>query len=125
MVLAQAGLETALRNLVDRSAIPVRLTAAISGRLPREVEATTYYIVSEALTNATRHSGADVVTVEVQQVAEGLRVAVADDGCGGARQRTGSGLEGLADRVAAVGARLTIESPVGRGTHIRTVLPCV
>jgi len=125
MVLTQAGLETALRNLADRSPIPVRLTAAISGRLPREVEATTYYIVSEALTNATRHSGADVVTVEVEQIAEGLRVAVGDDGCGGARHRTGGGLEGLADRVAAVGARLTIESPVGRGTELRTVLPCV
>ncbi len=125
MVLSQAGLATALRNLADRSAVPVRLTAAISGRLPRDVEATTYYIVSEALTNAARHSGADVVTVQIEQVAEGLRVAVGDDGCGGARHRPGGGLEGLADRVAAVGARLTIESPVGQGTHIRTVLPCV
>ena len=124
MVLTQAGLDAALRMLADRSAIPVRLTVAIPGRLSREVEVTAYYIVSEALTNAARHSGADVVTVEVAKVVEGLRVGVSDDGCGGARQRDGSGLEGLADRVAAVGARLTIESPLGGGTRIRTVLPC-
>lgn len=124
MLLTQAGLDAALRMLADRSAIPVRLTVAIPGRLSREVEVTAYYIVSEALTNAARHSGADVVTVEVAKVVEGLRVGVSDDGCGGARQRDGSGLEGLADRVAAVGARLTIDSPVGGGTRIRTVLPC-
>ncbi|HVR31659.1 MAG TPA: histidine kinase [Acidimicrobiia bacterium] len=124
MVLTQAGLDTALRMLADRSAIPVRLTVAIPGRLSREIEVTAYYIVSEALTNAARHSGADVVTVEVARVVEGLRVGVSDDGCGGARRRHGSGLEGLADRVAAVGARLTVDSPVGGGTRIRTVLPC-
>ncbi|MGH3716697.1 MAG: histidine kinase [Micromonosporaceae bacterium] len=124
MVLTQAGLETALIMLADRSAIPVRLNVALAGRLPREVEVTAYYVVSEALTNATRHSGAEVITVEVAKVAEGLRVRVSDDGCGGARQRDGSGLQGLADRLAAVGATLTIDSPVGGGTQIRTVLPC-
>lgn len=124
MLLTQAGLDAALRMLADRSAIPVRLTLAIPGRLSREIEVTAYYIVSEALTNAARHSGAEVVRVEVAKVAEGLRVGVSDAGCGGARQRHGSGLEGLADRVAAVGARLTIDSPVGGGTRIWTVLPC-
>ena len=124
-LLSQAGLDPALRMLADRSAIPVRLTVALPGRLSREVEVTAYYIVSEALTNAARHSGAGVVAVEVVKVGQGLEVEVSDDGCGGAEQRAGSGLEGLADRVAAVGAVLSIDSPVGGGTRIRTVLPCV
>ena len=124
MVLTQAGLEDALRMLADRSTIPVRLTVALAGRLPRDVEATAYYVVSEALTNAARHSHAEVVTVQVAKVADGLQVGVSDDGCGGARPGDGSGLQGLADRLAAVGATLTIDSPVGGGTRIRTVLPC-
>ena len=65
MVLAQSGLEPALGTLADRSAIPVRLHVALAGRLPSDVEATAYYVVSEALTNAARHSGASVVVVEV------------------------------------------------------------
>lgn len=123
-VLTEAGLEVALRMLADRSAIPVRLAVRVAGRLPREVEATAYYVVSEALTNAARHSGGEVVTVEVAEVAQGLQVLVNDDGRGGARPGHGSGLQGLADRLAAVGATLTIDSPAGGGTRIRTVLPC-
>jgi signal transduction histidine kinase len=124
MVLSQAGLEAAVRMLADRSAIPVRVTIGLAGRLPREVEATAYYLVSEALTNAARHSGAEVVTVEVVEIAQGLHVGVSDDGRGGARPDDGSGLQGLSDRLAAVGATLTIDSPIGGGTRIRTVLPC-
>ncbi|MGH3645650.1 MAG: sensor histidine kinase [Micromonosporaceae bacterium] len=124
MVLAQAGLEAALGALADRSTIPVRLRVTVERRLPREVEATAYYLVSEALTNAARYSAAGVVTVEVATVGDGLRVAVADDGRGGARPGAGSGLQGLADRLAALGARLELDSPSGGGTRIRTVLPC-
>ena len=124
MVLSQAGLETALRMLADRSAIPVRITVSLAGRLPREIEATAYFVVGEALTNAARHSGAAVVTVEVATVAQELRVLVSDDGRGGARPGDGTGLQGLADRLAAVGATLTIDSPVDGGTRIRAVLPC-
>jgi signal transduction histidine kinase len=125
MVLAEYGLEAALAALADRSAIPVRLWVSVDGRLPREIEATAYYLVSEAITNAARHSEASVVTVEV--VATGgdeLRIVVADDGRGGARPGAGSGLQGLADRVAALGARLELDSPSAGGTRIRTVLPC-
>ncbi len=89
-----------------------------------EVEATAYCVVSETLTNAARHSGAEVVTVEVAEVAEGLQVRVSDDGRGGARPGEGSGLQGLAGRLAAVGATLEIDSPVGGGTRIATVIPC-
>ncbi|HJQ89882.1 MAG TPA: histidine kinase [Propionibacteriaceae bacterium] len=124
MVLTQAGLEAALRVLADRSALPVRVSVYLGGRLPREIEATAYYIVSEALTNAARHSGAEVVTVEIAEIGQGLQVRISDNGRGGARLDDGGGLQGLADRLAAVGANLTIDSPVGGGTRIRTVLPC-
>ncbi|RPF39229.1 histidine kinase [Streptomyces sp. TLI_185] len=124
MVLAQSGLEPALAALADRSAIPVRLRLADAGRLPRDVEATAYYVVSEALTNAARYSGASVVVVDVAPVDSGLCVEVTDDGCGGARPGTGTGLQGLADRLAALGGDLQVDSPSGGGTRIRAVLPC-
>ena len=125
MVLAQSGLEPALGTLAERSALPVRLHVAVAGRLPGTVEATAYYVVSEALTNAARHSGASVVRVDVTSVEGGLRLEVTDDGRGGARAGSGSGLQGLADRLAALGAELRVESPPGGGgTRLSTVLPC-
>ena len=125
MVLVESGLEPALGALADRSPIPVRLHIAVPGRLSSDVEAAAYYVVSEALTNAARHSGASVVVVDVASVDGGLRVEVTDDGCGGARPVIGSGLEGLADRLAALGAELHVDSPSGGGgTRIRTLLPC-
>ena len=124
IVLQQAGLETAVATLADRSPIPVRLRATVPGRLPSEVEATAYYVVSEALTNAARHSGAEVVSVELDRVEQGLRVVVADDGRGGAAPGGGSGIQGLTDRVAALGGRLVVDSPAGAGTRIEAVLPC-
>ena len=124
MVLAESGLEEALSTLADRSAVPVRLHVSLHGQLPREVEATAYYLVSEALTNAARHSGASAVSVDVALLDAGLRVEVCDGGCGGANRASGSGLSGLADRLAALGAELEVESPAGGGTRIATVLPC-
>lgn len=125
MVLAQSGLEPALGTLAERSALPVRLHVTVAGRLPGTVEATAYYVVSEALTNAARHSGASVVRVDVTSVEGGLRLEVTDDGRGGARAGSGSGLQGLADRLAALGAELLVESPPGGGgTRLSTVLPC-
>ncbi|MBC2905772.1 sensor histidine kinase [Streptomyces cupreus] len=124
MVLAQSGLEPALAALGDRSAIPVRLHVADAGRLPRDLEATAYDVVSEALTNAARHSGAGVVVVDVAPVEGGLCVEVTDDGCGGARPGPGTGLRGLADRLAALGGDLRVDSPSGGGTRVRAVLPC-
>jgi signal transduction histidine kinase len=124
MILAQSGLKAAVETLADRSAIPVRLNVVVHDRLLREIEATAYYLVSEALTNAARHSDAGIVIVDVAQVDEGLLVEVADDGRGGARLGEGSGLQGIADRLGALGARLHIDSPSGGGTRISTVLPC-
>ncbi|GIM98128.1 sensor histidine kinase [Paractinoplanes toevensis] len=122
-VLTQDGLRAAIEFLVDRSALPVRLTMSVPRRLPAEVEATAYFVVSEGLTNAAKHSGAAAVTVQVEDTGAGLVVEVSDDGGGGAAVRAGSGLEGLADRLATLDARLTVESGPD-GTRLRTVIPC-
>lgn len=124
MVLAQSGLEPALAALADRSPVPVRLRVAAPDRLPADVEATAYYLVSEALTNAARHAAASVIEVTVAAADGGVRVEVVDDGRGGACAGTGTGLQGLADRLAAHGVELHVDSPGGGGTRIRAVLPC-
>jgi signal transduction histidine kinase len=122
-VLTQDGLEAAIGFLADRSPLPVRLTVSVGRRLPAEVESTAYFVVSEGLTNAARHSGADAVAVRLVLDGAGLEAEVSDDGCGGAAVRAGSGLEGLADRLATLDARLTVESGPA-GTRVGTVIPC-
>ncbi|MET7419764.1 histidine kinase [Dactylosporangium sp. NPDC005555] len=122
-VLTQDGLEAAIGFLADRSPVPVRLTVSIGRRLPAEAEATAYFVISEGLTNAAKHAAATVVSVSVSLTGHRLVVQVADDGCGGAEVRPGSGLEGLMDRLAIIDARLTIDSGPS-GTRLRTVIPC-
>ena len=122
-VLTQDGLEAAIGFLADRSTLPVRLTMTVTRRLRAEVEATAYFVVSEGLTNAAKHSGAEAVQVSVVLDGARLVVEVSDDGGGGATVRAGSGLEGLADRLATLDARLTVESSPA-GTRLRTVIPC-
>jgi signal transduction histidine kinase len=92
--------------------------------LPAEVEAAAYFVVCEALTNATRHAHAGSVTVRAEQVDSTLRISVVEDGIGGADPTAGSGLRGLADRVGAVSGMLAIASPAGHGTRIEAVIPC-
>jgi signal transduction histidine kinase len=122
-VLTQDGLEAALGFLADRSAVPVRLGVTVDRRLRPEVEATAYFMVSEGLTNTAKHAGAALASVRAELTGAGLVVEVADDGAGGATMVAGSGLEGLADRLATLGARLTVDSgPVG--TRLATVIPC-
>ena len=123
-VLTQDGLEAALANLADRSPLLVRLRLTLDRRPPAEVEATAYFLVSEALTNAVRHAGARVVEVDVSLDGDRLTVKVSDDGTGGARLESGGGLQGLADRLSVLGARLEVVSPPGGGTTVRTVLAC-
>ncbi|MFG1922595.1 sensor histidine kinase [Cryptosporangium sp. NPDC048952] len=122
-VLTEDGLEAAVDHLADRSAVPVRVHIDVGRRLPAEVEATAYFVVSEGLTNAAKHAGASVVRVEMSLAAEGLAVDVTDDGGGGATVQPGSGLEGLTDRLATLGARLRIDSGPS-GTRLATVIPC-
>ena len=122
-ILTEGGLRPALKALARRSAVPVEASVDVPGRLPETVEVGAYYVVSEALANATKHARASVVTVDAH-VSDGvLRVCVHDDGVGGAEPGTGSGLVGLTDRVQALGGTLTVASPAGEGTTLCADLP--
>jgi len=123
-VLTDRGLAAALEELADRAALPVTVRAELPGRPPPPVESTAYFVVSEALTNAARHGGAEQAFVTVSWRDGLLTVEVADDGAGGADPDAGTGLIGLADRVAAVGGRMLLSSPVGGPTVVRVELPC-
>jgi signal transduction histidine kinase len=122
-ILAKGGLGTALKTLARRSPIPVDLRIAATGRLPEPVEVSAYYVSAEALTNVARHARASSVSVDVEVAGEVLRVAVRDDGCGGAGFSGGTGLVGLKDRVEAIGGRIFLDSPRGAGTTLRVELP--
>jgi len=123
-ILTEQGLGAALASLAERSPIPARVVTAPPGRLPANVEATAYFIVSEALANAAKHSGAGLVTISAASRRGELEVSVTDDGVGGAEPAGGSGLSGLEDRAAAVGGTLEVHSPPGAGTKVVARLPC-
>jgi PAS domain S-box-containing protein len=122
--LTEGGLAPALRALAARCSVPARLVAVPDARFPAPVEATAYFTVAEALTNAARHAGATRVEIEISADGERLRVEVRDDGRGGARADGGSGLRGLADRAAALDGTLAVASPSGGGTALCVELPC-
>jgi signal transduction histidine kinase len=122
-VLTEGGLGHALKALSRRSMVPVELEVRIAERPPDRVEVAAYYLVSEALTNATKHSQASVVYVDVAADDGVLLLAIRDDGIGGADPARGSGLVGLSDRAEALGGRMEISSPAGLGTSLRFVLP--
>jgi signal transduction histidine kinase len=122
-ILTDRGLEPAIRALADRSPVPVDADVEIDERLPAPVEAAAYFLVAEALTNAAKHSGASVVSVDVRRANGTVFVDVADDGIGGVDIESGGGLRGLQDRVAAVDGELTIDSPAGGGTRVRARIP--
>ncbi|MDG4789447.1 sensor histidine kinase [Micromonospora sp. WMMD1102] len=123
-VLTDRGLPAAVRDLADSSAVPVTVEAELPARLPNPVEGTAYFVVAEALTNVAKHSGATAATVTLRLRGERLTVEVADDGRGGAEPGHGSGLTGLADRVAGVDGRMLLSSPPGGPTLLRVELPC-
>ena len=122
-ILAKGGLRHALKTLARRSPIPVDLQVRADERLPDQVEVSAYYVVAEALTNAARHSRASAVSVEVEVVGEVLRVAVRDDGTGGADLTRGTGLVGMKDRVQALGGLIFLDSPPGAGTTLQAEFP--
>ena len=124
-ILTQAGLEPAIRSLVDRAAIPATLDFAVADPLPERVEAAAYFVVSEALTNVAKHAAALSARVALHTDKGTLVVEICDDGCGGADAARGSGLRGLRDRVEAIGGALEATSPAGGGTTIRATLPAV
>ncbi len=123
-ILTDVGLGGALESLSERSPVPVALGACPAERLPEEVEVAAYYVVAEALSNAAKHAGATVVTIDAERWEDVLRVRVGDDGAGGAVAEPGSGLEGLRDRVEAIGGTLVVDSPPGAGTRLEAHIPC-
>ena len=123
-VLTERGLATALHALAERAPIPIELTQIPEARLPGSVEAAIYYVVAEAITNVAKYAQATRATVEVERSNGFATAVVTDDGVGGAEPVPGSGLAGLADRVEALGGRLQIDSPAGRGTQLSAEIPC-
>jgi signal transduction histidine kinase len=123
VILSEAGLGPALASLAERSPIAVTVAAVPPDRLPAQVAEAAYYVASESLANAAKHAQATTVTISARRRSGRLLVEVVDDGVGGA-DPNGSGLRGLADRVAAVNGRLRVHSPAGTGTSITAELPC-
>jgi PAS domain S-box-containing protein len=122
--LTELGLVAALRTLTRRAAIAAGLTYSSEQRCPPPVEAAAYFLVAEALTNIARYADATRADVHVEIEASTLTVTIEDDGRGGADPRTGSGLRGMQDRLAALDGTLTIHSPPGAGTIVTGVIPC-
>ena len=120
-ILTRGGLRAAVEALASRTPVPVEITVSVD-RLPAPVEATAYFVVAEALTNVAKHAQATGATVMAHVEDGTLRIEVRDDGVGGARL-DGSGVLGLADRLAALDGRLRIDSPAGGGTLVAADIP--
>ena len=123
-VLSDLGLPAALAELADSSPVPVAVEADLDGRLPGQVENTAYFVAAEALTNIAKHSGATSATVTARLRDSLLVIEVSDNGHGGADPARGTGLTGLADRLAVAGGRMLLSSPDGGPTLLRTEIPC-
>ncbi|MGW3951927.1 histidine kinase [Streptomyces sp. NPDC004752] len=124
-VLDDRGLDAALSGIAARAPIPVRLSVNLTSRPPATAEAVAYFTVSEALTNVVKHARASRADVTVERNGETLVVVIADDGVGGAGPSRGTGLAGLAKRVASVDGTFACHSPLGGPTVITVELPCV
>lgn len=121
-ILDDRGLDAALSALASRAGTPVRVAYRLEARLPARLETAAYFVVSEAVTNAVKHAGAELIEVTVTALVDTTLVVIRDDGCGGAN-RTGGGLRGLAQRVAAVDGTFRLASPPGGPTIITVELP--
>jgi signal transduction histidine kinase len=123
-ILTERGLAPALDGLVSRAPVPVTLRAETEERLPGPVESAAYFVVSEALANVAKYARASHATVRIRRENGRVSVDVTDDGVGGADATRGSGLRGLADRVAALDGTLSLDSPPGDGTRLHAEIPC-
>ncbi|HUN33620.1 MAG TPA: sensor domain-containing protein [Trebonia sp.] len=123
-VLTDLGLPAALDELADQSPIPVTVQAHLPGRLPGPIESTAYFATAEALTNVAKHSGATSASVTARLHGGLLTLEVSDNGHGGADPGRGTGLTGLADRVAVTDGRMLLSSPPGGPTVLRVEVPC-
>jgi signal transduction histidine kinase len=122
-ILSEGGLKPALNTLAHRSPIPVELKVRAGAGLPEEIELTAYYIVAEALTNTAKYSHASLIHILVETRDRILRIAVRDDGVGGADPARGTGLLGLKQRAQATGGTVSLHSPPGAGTLLDVGLP--
>jgi signal transduction histidine kinase len=122
-ILSEGGLTLALTALARRSAVPVELDLRTGRRLPDPVEVAAYYAVSEALANAAKHAHGSAAHVELDTPGATLRLAIRDDGIGGANPARGSGLTGLRDRIEALGGTFDVTSPAGGGTTLLIEIP--
>ena len=122
-ILTAGGLRQAVMALARRSAIPVDLDLGADDQLPQPVEASAYYIVAEAMTNAAKHSRASSISISTRSANGVLSLLVEDDGAGGADFAAGTGLVGIKDRVEALGGRMSVDSPPGVGTSLQVELP--
>ena len=116
------GLPAALGELVDGSAIPAQLELSPVTMSQRH-ERVLFMVASEAVANAGKHSAANQLKIELQQVGDDIQLMVSDDGCGGAEHHAGGGLAGLSDRVQRLGGRFEVNSPTGGGTVVLARLP--
>lgn len=123
-ILTQEGLAAAVHFLGERAPLPVTVDLRLGARLSPEVEATAYFVVSEALTNAAKHAQASDISVQGSMRNGALHLEISDNGRGGAEGHWGSGLQGLVDRIATLNGRLTVHSPVGGGTRLCAEIPC-
>ena len=123
-LLSERGLPLALDELCRRAGHPTRLDVTIDRRLPDQIETAAYFMVSEALSNAAKHSHGSEIRVFASYRGQRLTIEIGDDGIGSATPTGGSGLRGLADRIEALGGRFMISSPPGRGTTLRAEIPC-
>lgn len=121
--LREKGLAGSLTALAERSSLPVELDLQTQDALPAQVELAAYFICAEAVTNATKYAEASWMRISVNVFGREMRMEIVDNGVGGARPGSDGGLVGIADRAAALGGSLTIDSPEGKGTTIRAVLP--
>ena len=123
-MLTERGLAPALVALAERAPLPVEIEAEGAQRLPGPVGIATYFVVSEGLANIAKYAHASEAAVTVRRTDAGVTVEITDDGVGGADPTRGSGLRGLADRVAALDGTLSVDSPAGRGTRLSVAIPC-
>ncbi len=121
--LAEAGLAGAIESLATASVLPVEVTGVPQRRFPDVIEASLYFLVSEAVTNAGKYAQATKVLVSIHQQGPVVICEIRDDGVGGASTGAGSGLAGLTDRLTALGGTLKVVSPPGEGTRLHATLP--
>lgn len=123
-MLEDRGLDAALSGVAARAPLPVKLTVSLPSRPSPAVEAVAYFVVSEALANIVKHAQASSVDVTVKRFGDTLLIVITDDGVGGANVSGGTGLSGLAKRVASVDGKFSLTSPVGGPTVLSVELPC-